>query len=152
AGAIRRSSHLGMLAPYVERIIAAGHIGLMLTTSEALVHPAGGRTALIGTNPIAIGIPAEPVPFVLDMSTASISAGEIMARAHTGTELPLGRAVDADGAPTTDPHRAREGSISPFGGGKGYGLALAFELLVAWATQTALGTDVRGTLDVDQLA
>lgn len=145
--AIRRGSHLGMLAPYVERIAAAGRVGIVLTTSEALVHPAGGRSPLIGTNPIGVGVPAAPEPFVLDMSTAAISAGEVLAHARRGEELPPGRAIDADGAQTTDPELALAGSLSPFGGAKGYALALAVQLLVGWASTTGLGTEVRGTLD-----
>lgn len=147
--AISNSGHVGMLAPYLEAICARGQIAIALTTSEALVHPAGGRTALVGTNPIGVGIPAEPDPFVLDMSTAAISAGEIIARGQRGEELPPGCAVDADGVPTTDPARALEGAISPFGGAKGYGLGLALELLVASLSRSALGTDVLGTLDTE---
>ena len=150
--AIANSSHVGMLAPYLEEICSYGLLGLMLTTSEALVHPAGGRTALLGTNPIGVGLPAQPDPFVLDMSTAAISAGEVIAHAHRGAPLPPGSAVDAQGVPTLDPGAAIAGALSPFGGAKGYGLALAIELLVALVTGTALGRAVRGTLDVDHRA
>lgn len=147
--AVRNSSHIGMLAPYVESLAEGGFVGVALTTSEALVHPVGGRTALLGTNPIGVGVPAAGGPFVLDMSTAAISAGEIIAHEQRNTPLPPGRAIDSKGAPTTDPTEAKAGAISPFGGAKGYGLALAFELLVALLTGTALGTDVAGTLDTD---
>lgn len=150
--AIRRSGHIGMLAHYLELLCARGLAGIVLTTSEALVHPAGGRIALVGTNPIGIGVPAQPHPFVLDMSTAAISAGEIIARGHRGEQLPPDRAVDEHGRPTTDPEAAQAGAISPFGGAKGYGLALGFELLVATLSGTALGTAVHGTLDVDRRA
>lgn len=150
--AVRNASHIGMLAPYVESIATAGQIALALTTSEALVHPLGGRTALLGTNPIGIGIPAGETPFVLDMSTAAISAGEIIAHQQRNTPLPAGRAIDKAGNPTTDPTDARGGAISPFGGAKGYGLGLAIELLVALLSATALGTEVTGTLDADRPA
>ena len=149
---VRNSGHIGMLAPYVESIARRHLIGLLLTTSEALVHPAGGSAALVGTNPIGIGVPADPEPFVLDMSTAAISAGEIMAHAERGEALPPGRAVAADGVPTTDPKAALVGAISPFGGFKGYALGLGFELLVAALTGTAMGRDVHGTLDVTEPA
>jgi LDH2 family malate/lactate/ureidoglycolate dehydrogenase len=149
---IRRSSHIGMLSPYLERTCDAGLIGLLFTTSEALVHPAGGATALIGTNPIGIGIPAEPSHFVLDMATSAISMGEVIAHQARGQELPEGRAIDSEGVPTTDPVRARSGALSPFGGAKGYGLALGLELLVATLSGTALGVDVTGTLDRDKPA
>jgi LDH2 family malate/lactate/ureidoglycolate dehydrogenase len=146
AAAIRRASHLGILAVYVERIAAAGQIGLAFTTSEALVHPWGGRTSLVGTNPIAVAMPTGEEPFVLDMATGAISRGEVIARAHRGQALPAGAAVDADGLPTTDPLAAA--AISPFGGAKGFALGLAIELIVAALTDTALGDEVRGTLDV----
>lgn len=150
--AIRRSGHAGMLAPYVERLAEDGLVGIALTTSEALVHPAGGRRALVGTNPIGVGVPARPQPFVLDMSTAAISAGEVIAHAERGQALPPDRAVDAEGRMTTDPARALEGAISPFGGSKGYGLGLAFELLVGLLSGTAFGAEVTGTLDAEHPA
>jgi LDH2 family malate/lactate/ureidoglycolate dehydrogenase len=147
AAAIRRASHLGILAVYVERIAAEGQIGIAFTTSEALVHPWGGRVALVGTNPIAVALPTTgQEPFVLDMATSAISRGEVLARGHRGESLPPGAAVDADGQPTTDPGSAA--AISPFGGAKGFALGLAIELIVAALTDTALGDEVRGTLDV----
>jgi LDH2 family malate/lactate/ureidoglycolate dehydrogenase len=147
--AVRNSSHVGMLAPYVESLAEGGVVGIALTTSEALVHPPGGRTALLGTNPIGVGVPSTAGAFVLDMSTAAISAGEIIAHEQRHMQLPPGRAVDAEGLSTTDPTRARAGAISPFGGPKGYGLGLAIELIVALLSRTALGRDVTGTLDVE---
>lgn len=146
AAAIRRASHLGILAVYVERIAAAGQIGIAFTTSEALVHPWGGRVALVGTNPIAVAMPSGEEPFVLDMATGAISRGEVLARGLRGEPLPSGAAVDAEGRPTTDPVAAA--AISPFGGAKGFALGLAIELIVAALTGTAVGEEVRGTLDV----
>jgi LDH2 family malate/lactate/ureidoglycolate dehydrogenase len=136
-----------MLAPYVEKIVAAGQIGLVLTTSEALVHPWGGSRPLIGTNPIGIGIPADDEPLILDMSTAAVSMGRILDYAQRGRSLPLGWASDANGNPTTDARAASSGAISPFGGAKGYAFGVALETLVAVLTGTSLGTDKHGTLD-----
>ncbi|MEN3280545.1 MAG: hypothetical protein V7607_1685 [Solirubrobacteraceae bacterium] len=147
--AVRRSSHLGMLAPYAERIADDRCVGIVLTTSEALVHPWGGRLPLVGTNPIAVAVPTAGDPFILDMSTSAISMGQVLAFDQRGLELPEGAAVDADGLPTRDAGRARAGALSPFGGAKGYALGLAVELLVAGLTTTALGADVAGTLDVE---
>jgi LDH2 family malate/lactate/ureidoglycolate dehydrogenase len=150
AAAIRNASHLGMLALYVESLAADGSVGLAFTTSEALVHPWGGRVALVGTNPIAFALPTEDEPFVMDMATGAISKGEVIARAHRGQLLSPGSAVDADGRPTVDPIAADGGAISPFGGPKGFALGLAIELFVAALTETALGEQVRGTLDVSE--
>lgn len=145
--AIKRSNHLGMIAWYAERIAAKGQTIIVLTTSEALVYPWGGRRAMIGTNPIAIGIPAAPRPFVIDMATSLVSMGQIHDHADRGIPIPDDWALDVDGNRTTDPVAAKEGAIAPFGDAKGYALGLAFELLVATLTESALGRDVRGTLD-----
>jgi L-2-hydroxycarboxylate dehydrogenase (NAD+) len=145
--AVRNNNHLGMLAWYVERVASGGQVAIALTTSEALVHPWGGRKAMIGTNPIAIGVPAKPHPFVLDMATGIVSMGQIHDYAHRHEAIPEHWALDGDGKPTTDPDAAKQGAIAPFGREKGYALGLAFEILVATLTGAAMGTDVRGTLD-----
>lgn len=148
--AIRRAGHLGMLAPYVERLAAAGLCGLATTTSEALVHAWGAAPAMLGTNPIAAAIPTDGDPVVLDMATGQISRGKVLDHAQRGVPLPAGAAVDVDGRPTTDATAALDGAISPVGGPKGYALSLVLELLVASLTGTALGRDVRGTLDTTE--
>ncbi len=147
AAAIRDCEHLGMLAHYAEAVAARGKVLLALTISEALVHPEGGREALLGTNPIAIGVPAVPHPFVLDMATSIVSMGKVHDHANRGAPLELGWALDAAGEPTVDAEAAKAGAIAPFGGAKGYALGLAFEVLVGALTACALGPKVRGTLD-----
>lgn len=147
--AVRRAGHLGILTPYLERLALAGRAALVFTTSEALVHPHGGRLPLVGTNPVGIGVPTPSGPLLVDLATSAISAGEIISHAERGETLPPGRAVAPDGTPTTAPHLARSGAISPFGGPKGYALGIGLELLVAALTATALGTDVTGTLDTN---
>jgi delta1-piperideine-2-carboxylate reductase len=85
---------------------------------------------LLGTNPVAYGIPTEDVPFVLDMGTSAITGGDVLTAAADGAELPPGVAVDATGAPTT--HAADVlggGALLPFGGHKGLGLSLTVEIL-----------------------
>jgi L-2-hydroxycarboxylate dehydrogenase (NAD+) len=149
--AIRNSNHIGMLSNYSESVAARGQSIIALSTSEALVHPWGGYTPLIGTNPISIGVPTEGEPFVMDAATSIVSMGRIHDKAIRGESIPRGWAVAADGKPTTDPSRAKQGAISPFGEAKGYALGLAFELLVAALAGSALGTNVRGTLDATQI-
>jgi LDH2 family malate/lactate/ureidoglycolate dehydrogenase len=148
--AISNSSHIGMLAPYVESIARRGQVAVLLTTSEALVHAWGGRGASVGTNPIGIGVPTMGEPLVLDMSTASVSMGKILDYAATSRPLQPGWAVDALGRPTNDAVAAAEGgALSPFGGPKGYALGIALEALVGTLTATAFGTEVLGTLDTE---
>lgn len=148
---INNSNHLGMLAVYADEVANAGQILIALTTSEALVHPWGGRKAMLGTNPIAIGVPALPHPFVLDMATSIVSMGKVHDYANRSEPLQEGWALDANGDPTTDAMAAKDGAIAPFGSAKGYALGLAFEVLVAGLTASAYGTDVKGTLDSTEI-
>ena len=145
--AIRNANHLGALAYYAEHVASLGLTCIALTVSEALVHPWGGRKAMIGTNPIAIGVPAAPHPMVLDMATGLVSMGKIHDHANRGAPIPLGWALDENGDPTTDAVAARKGAIAPFGGPKGYALGLAFEVLVSSLAGAAIGRGVKGTLD-----
>jgi L-2-hydroxycarboxylate dehydrogenase (NAD+) len=149
--AVANANHLGLLAPYVERCAAQSLIGIAMTTSEALVHPWGGRRAMVGTNPLAVAVPAEPFPFVFDMATGAVSMGRILDRRNRDLPLEPGWAIDSAGRPTLDAAAAVTGAIAPFGGAKGYGLGLAIELIVASMTGTALGIDVVGTLDAETI-
>ena len=149
---IRNANHLGMLAYYVEHAARRGQMALALSTSEALVHPWGGTKAMLGTNPLAIAIPAGDRPFVLDLATGLVSMGKIHDHALRGAPIPPGWALDPDGNPTTDATLAKSGSLAPFGEAKGYGLGLAIELLVASLAGSALAPNVRGTLDADHFA
>lgn len=145
--AVHNANHVGMIAPYLERIIGRNMIGIGLTTSEALVHPWGSGQAMVGTNPVGIGIPTAAGPLVLDMSTGSVSMGKVLDHADRGAPIPDYWAVDGSGRPTTDARAAVSGAISPFGGPKGYALGLALEALVGVLTGTSFGTAVTGTLD-----
>jgi L-2-hydroxycarboxylate dehydrogenase (NAD+) len=145
--AVHNSNHLGMLGYYAEKAALGGHTMIALSTSEALVHPWGGRKAMLGTNPIAIGVPTGGAPFMMDTATSLVSMGEIHDHANRGAAIPEHWALDTDGNPTTDAEAAKAGAIAPFGQAKGYALGLAFELLVTSLTGSAIGRDVRGTLD-----
>lgn len=145
--AIRDANHLGAIAFYADYVARQGLTVIALTISEALVHPYGGRRAMIGTNPVAIGVPADPEPLVLDMATSLVSMGKIHDHANRAAPIPEGWALDAAGNPTTDAAAAKDGAIAPFGGAKGYALGLAFEVLVASLAESAIGTGVKGTLD-----
>lgn len=145
--ALHRTHHLGMLAPYVERMGEDDCIGLVLSSTEGLVHPWGGVGPLLGTNPLGAAVPATRGGLTLDMSTGAVSAGKILEFAEQGSPLPPGWAVDAGGRTTTDADAAIGGAISPFGGAKGYALGLTLGAIVGVLTGTAFGQEVRGTLD-----
>lgn len=142
------SNHLGMLGYYTNRAREAGSAAIAMTNTEPAMPPYGGAEAILGTNPIAIGLPTDP-PFNLDMSTSSISRGEVQRRKEQGEPLPEGVALDASGQPTTDPSEALEGVILPFGGPKGAGLAIAVEVLAGGFVGAAMGSDVTGTFHTE---
>jgi LDH2 family malate/lactate/ureidoglycolate dehydrogenase len=73
--------------------------------------------------------------------------GKIHDYANRHQSIPLGWALDEAGNPTTDAVAAKVGAIAPFGGAKGYALALAIEVLVSTLTGSAAGRNVMGTLD-----
>lgn len=149
---IANSNHIGMLGFYADRVAEAGRCLIAFSTSEALVHPWGGRRAMIGTNPIAIGLPTGNGPFMMDTATSVVSMGEVHDHANRGAPIPLGWALDGEGNPTTDAAAARDGAIAPFGNAKGYALGLAFELLVTSLAGAAIGREVKGTLDSTEVA
>jgi len=141
---VHESNHLGMLGYYTDQLQREGYVGVAITNTEPAMPPHGGADPILGTNPIAIGLPTEPV-FNLDMSTSAIARGTVLHRKETDETLPEGVALDGDGAPTTDPEAALDGTILPFGGPKGSGLAIAVEVLAGGLVGAAMGEDVTGT-------
>jgi L-2-hydroxycarboxylate dehydrogenase (NAD+) len=141
---VHDSNHLGMLGYYTDQLQREGYVGIAMTNTEPAMPPHGGAEPVLGTNPIAIGLPTDPV-FNLDMSTSAIARGTVLHEKETGGALPEGVALDADGRPTTDPAAALEGTILPFGGTKGSGLAIAVEVLAGGLVGASMGEDVTGT-------
>ena len=84
---------------------------------------------MLGTNPIAFGMPSSRGPVVLDMGTSAFMGTELALRERLGQLLPEGVAIDPDGQPTRDPTAARLGALLPFGGYKGYGLGFIVQAL-----------------------
>ncbi|MEA1931647.1 Ldh family oxidoreductase [Halohasta litorea] len=141
---VHDSNHLGMLGYYTDQVLQEGFVGIGLTNTEPAMPPYGGTEPVLGTNPIAIGLPTDPA-FNLDMSTSGIARGTVLHYQETDQQLPEGVALDAEGQPTTDPEAALDGTILPFGGTKGSGLAIAVEVLAGGLVGAAMGTDVTGT-------
>ncbi|MEM9222658.1 MAG: Ldh family oxidoreductase [Pseudomonadota bacterium] len=141
---VRGNNHAGPLALYVQPMADKGMAGLAAAVGSANHVPAfGGSELLLGTNPIAVAVPAAGrPPFLLDMATTVASAGKIKTLAQRGEAMPEGWMVGADGAPLTDPKRQSEGFLLPIGGPKGYGLALAIALLAGSMNGAATGKSV----------
>ena len=135
---IRNSHHIGCLAAFLER---ATERGLMITTAcsdpaTASVAPFGGRRAVFTPDPLAVGIPTDGDPILID-SSASITTNGLANRLRKeGMAFPGSWALDASGEPTDDPETLftdPPGTLLPTGGmdhgHKGYGLALMVEAL-----------------------
>src|SRR6202047_5326576 len=119
----------GRSAYYVEMIANAGLVAIHTASSSRLVAPPGGSAAALGTNPIAIAVPSSRGPIVLDMGTSAYMMTEVMLRERLGELLPEGVAIGPGGEPTRVPALARRGALLPFGGYKGFGLALMIQAL-----------------------
>jgi LDH2 family malate/lactate/ureidoglycolate dehydrogenase len=119
----------GRSAYYVEMIAKAGLVAVHTAASSRLVAPPGGARAVLGTNPIAIAVPSSRAPIVLDIGTSAYMMTEVMLRERLSELLPEGVAIGPDGEPTKDPALARRGALLPFGGYKGFGLALMIQAL-----------------------
>lgn len=127
-----RSHHCGALSVQVARIAQAGMIGLMVANTPAAIAPWGGHRPVFGTNPIAFGVPrAGQAPLVIDLSLSRVARGKVMHARKAGQPIPEGWALDASGAPTTDPEAALAGSMVPIGEAKGSALALMVEILAS---------------------
>ncbi len=141
--AARRSTHFGMAANYVLQAIEAGFVALVFTNASRAMPPWGGREALLGTSPLAAGVPAGRLaPFVLDMSPAVAARGKIRRAARRGESIPAGYALDAEGRPTTDPVAALKGVVLPLGGPKGSGLAMLMDIFGGVLSGAAFAGDV----------
>jgi LDH2 family malate/lactate/ureidoglycolate dehydrogenase len=119
----------GRSAYYVEMVARAGLIGIHTVAAPPMVAPLGGARAALGTNPIAFGFPLEGDPLVIDLGTSAFMGTDLRFRRRLGIPLPEGVAIDEHGRPTTDAAAAQRGAILPFGGHKGYALALAMHAL-----------------------
>jgi len=119
----------GRSAYYVEMIAAADLIGIHTAGSARTVAPPGGTRPALGTNPIAFGLPSSRGPIVFDMGTSAFMGTDLTYRERMGQLLPEGVALDSEGQPTRDPTLARGGALLPFGGYKGFGLALMVQAL-----------------------
>lgn len=128
--AARAISHAGAIGYFASALAKRGLIGLVMTASKPLMSYFGARGEALSTNPIAFGIPvADGEPILLDMSTAAVALGKIMAAKDAGKGIPPGWAIDESGEETTDPHKVA--AVLPMAGAKGSGLSLMIEILVS---------------------
>ena len=126
---VRNSGSFGVAGYYPLRTANRGMIGFSLQNTTSHLAPPGSVEALIGNNPFAVALPAGDVPIVLDIACSSVARANLIMAAKNKEKIPLGWAIDPDGQPTDDPEQALIGSLLPFAGHKGYGLAFVLGLL-----------------------
>jgi len=133
--ALGNSHHLGRIGHWAEMAVAAGLVSLHFVNvqSFARVAPFAGADRRFGTNPVCIGIPLPgEAPFLLDMATSAVAQGKLRVAHNKRRKIPPGWLIDDQGNPTDDPRwgvLAPLGAMACFGEHKGYGLAVACELL-----------------------
>lgn len=139
---VRESNHFGIAGYYAKMACEQGLIGFACTNSEAIMVPTFGRKAMLGSNPIAVSMPADPYPFFFDSSTTVVTRGKLEMYNKMGKPLPDGWAVDETGSPSADAPRVlanivskNGGGIEPLGGAsevtgshKGYGYGMLAEI------------------------
>jgi LDH2 family malate/lactate/ureidoglycolate dehydrogenase len=133
--AIRRSHHVACLAAYLTAATDQGMLAIIACSdpSEAQVAPFGGKTPLFMPDPIAIGIPTQSDPILVDFSTSITTAAMTARLRKRGRRFPGIWALDVEGRPTDDPNVMAGGALLPVGGldhgHKGTGLAWMVEAL-----------------------
>lgn len=134
---LANAHHIGRVGAYGDLAGAAGLVSLHFVNvadHRGLVAPFRGSDARFSTNPVCIALPGtdRQPPLLLDMATSAIAMGKVRVARNEGKQLPEGILIDPDGQPTRDPHvmyREPRGALRPFGGHKGYALAVVTELL-----------------------
>ncbi|MCI2062043.1 MAG: Ldh family oxidoreductase [Eubacteriaceae bacterium] len=141
----RDSNHFGIAGYYAKMASDQGLIGLAFTNSEAIMVPTYAKLAMLGSNPIAIAMPASPYPFLFDASTTVVTRGKLEMYRKAEKDLPEGWALDETGTASTDAPRVLEnivnktgGGIMPlggntelYGGHKGYGYGMICEIFTS---------------------
>ena len=140
----RDSHHFGAAGPYALMACREKMIGIVGTNAFPSMPPWGGLASLVGNNPLAIGVPCEgDTPFVLDIAMSVSARGRMRQMAERKEKIPEGWALDSTGRPTTDPLEGLKGYVLPIGQHKGYGLAVALDILSGVLTGAGFGAGVR---------
>ncbi len=157
--AVRNSCHYGIAGYYATMATKAGCIGITGTNARPSVAPTFGVEGMFGTNPLTIGIPTdEEFDFCLDCATSITQNGKVEYYERIGENVHPGTIIGLDGAPVEGDAGAalkqiRGGTAAlttlggigeDLGGYKGYGYAMAVELLSAVLQNGSYGKDLDG--------
>jgi len=135
------ASSTGSIGYYAEKIAERDCVAIVLAGSPSVMAVANGTEPVMGTNPVAIAVPTDDGPLVFDMATSAVTWFELIDAARTGRRIDPDLALNRLGEPTTDPKEAMAGALRAFGGYKGSGLGLMFELLTGPLTGAAIAGD-----------
>lgn len=135
----RNSNHYGIAGYYAMMALKKDMIGMSMTNANPLVAPTWSVSRLLGTNPIAVAVPAgKKEPFVADFSTTPIARGKLAVAAKQGKKVPLGYVQDKDGNPSDEPDILKEGGSmltlggdTEHGGHKGYCMSAVVDIFSA---------------------
>ncbi|MCB1451548.1 MAG: Ldh family oxidoreductase [Nitratireductor sp.] len=143
--AIAHSHTCTSLGYFTAQFAEAGLLAIGFTNASAVVAPPGGNRPVLGTNPVAMSVPARNggMAFGFDHSTSAVALGKITMAAAAGEAIPPGWAVDSDGKPTTVPAAALKGALVSAGGYKGYSFGLMAEVMASALTGSVGSLDVK---------
>ena len=128
--AARNVTHTGAIGYFALMAAEAGMAGIAMGASSPMMAYHGARVAGVSSNPLALAVPGKRRrPLVIDISTATVAMGKILAARDAGTQVPLGWGIDAEGRDTADPKKIA--TLLPLGGQKGSGLSLLIECLTS---------------------
>lgn len=120
---VRNTNHFGIAGYHAMMALEHQMIGMAMTNASALVAPTFSIERMLGTNPIAVAIPAgEQPPFVADMATTTAANGKLEILQRKNAEAPLGWVQDKEGQPSTDANiLKKEGALLPLGSDREHG-------------------------------
>jgi LDH2 family malate/lactate/ureidoglycolate dehydrogenase len=152
--AIKNSNHFGTLMFFTQMAAKNGCIAFLTSNGGPAMAPWGGaKKKIIGTNPWSISAPAgKHTPIMMDMANTGIARGKIYLAKQRREKIPLGWALDADGAPTTDPEAAINGIILPMAQHKGYAIATVMDVLAGVLPGGSFLSAVNGPYHYDKLS
>jgi len=128
----RSANHFGAAGHYTDLMASQGFFGIAVCNTDKLMCAPFGGKPVLGSNPLSIAVPfPNGIGPQVDMATTEASYGKILVARDKSQQIPLGWAVNAEGAPTTDPQEALDGALLPAGGPKGFGLAFMIDCLLA---------------------
>jgi ureidoglycolate dehydrogenase (NAD+) len=130
------STHFGTAGYYARWLAERRVIGIVVSNSEPIVVPFGGKAPLFGTNPLAFAAPTSTEPLSIDMATSTSAMGKVILARQEGKLVPADWGIDETGSPTTDPNAIL--SLLPAAGPKGYGLGFLVEILGGVLTGAAI--------------